>query len=291
MTMRPPLFFKLLAVLGLSLSLAAQAATVGRTLVAAGQVSAARSGQNIPLVAGSPVETGDTVNSGDNSNAQIRMLDGTVLAVRPNTSLRVDDYRFNQGGPKGDNSTAYSLLRGGLRTITGAIGKVNPDGYKVDTPTSTVGIRGTHYVLRHCADDCPDGKGGNARNGTYGQVFEGGVYVANNGGTRDFTRGQAFYVADRNTPAVLLISAPNLLEDPLPGQGMTLRSNERDLAEGETLARSGLGAESRLNEPPYPIAGVAAVSSQNLDAYGNTRGIHCTTYFSLISYQNVTTCQ
>ncbi|MDX1434446.1 MAG: FecR domain-containing protein, partial [Gammaproteobacteria bacterium] len=40
----------------------------------------------------------------------------------------------------------FSLLKGGLRTITGAIGKLNRKAYQIRTPVATIGIRGTEYL-------------------------------------------------------------------------------------------------------------------------------------------------
>ena len=97
-----------------SLSLSALAATAGRVLASAGQVNIVRGGQNLPAGTGAIIETGDTVTAGNASNAQLRMLDGALIAIRPNTVLRIDDYRFEQGGDKQNNSAAVNLLRGGL---------------------------------------------------------------------------------------------------------------------------------------------------------------------------------
>ncbi len=47
-----------------------------------------------------------------------------------------------------------SLLKGGLRTIMGAIGKRKPDACQMRTTVATIGIRGTHFCVLFCQADC-----------------------------------------------------------------------------------------------------------------------------------------
>lgn len=260
----------LLLALTTGLAVPAFAAPVGRLLASAGQITIVRAGQNLPASTGTGIETGDTLQAGDNSNAQVRMLDGALIAIRPNTTLRIDDYRFNQGGDKESNNAAVSLLRGGLRTITGAIGKIHPEGYKVSTPTATIGVRGTHYAARHCNNDCQNGDGSNARNGTYGQVFEGAISVANEGGSQDFAKDQVFFVLDNKTPPERLTSPPGLLSDKLAGQSKGDRSNSGGAnANADTLSRSSPSDDGRLIPPDMPRNELPFKSVDRLDPSGS----------------------
>jgi hypothetical protein len=68
------------------------------------------------------------------------MVDGARMALRPRSELVVDEYNFNDDD---DDSSLVSLTRGGLRTVTGALGRARPDKVKIDTPVATMGIRGT----------------------------------------------------------------------------------------------------------------------------------------------------
>ena len=72
------------------------------------------------------------------------MIDGGLVALRPDTKLKVDTYVFN-GQEDGSENPVFSLLKGGLRAITGIIGKRNKERYNLRTPTSTIGIRGTDH--------------------------------------------------------------------------------------------------------------------------------------------------
>lgn len=56
-----------------------------------------------------------------------------------------------------DSSRAFfRLVKGGFRSVSGLIGKVNQDDYRVSTPVATIGIRGTRYGVRLCQGECPD---------------------------------------------------------------------------------------------------------------------------------------
>ena len=167
----PGIFFLLLSLAG-----TACAETVGRIILSAGDVTALRQGRSVPLGMGADVESGDRIRTGQSSNAQIRFTDSAIVALRPDSDFGIDEYIF-QGQQNGSERAIFSLFKGGLRTITGLIGKVNQRNYAVRTPAATVGIRGTHFNLVHCADDCKNSDGGNAPNGTYGGVSDGRVAV------------------------------------------------------------------------------------------------------------------
>ena len=131
----------------------ARAAVIGRVLLAVGEVSASRAGQAVTLGTGSAVEGGDTIRVGPSSNAQIRFDDEGIVALRPQTVFRIEEYHYN-GRQDGLEKSVFNLIEGGMRTVTGLIGKLNRGNYLVRTPTSTVGIRGTNYNLVHCDAGC-----------------------------------------------------------------------------------------------------------------------------------------
>lgn len=97
-------------------------------------------------VKGTLINEGDTVTVGSAASAQLKMVDGGLLAIRPDTQMKFDEYKFS-GREDGSERGVMSLLRGGFRTITGAIGRINKNNYRVNTPTATVGIRGTDHEI------------------------------------------------------------------------------------------------------------------------------------------------
>jgi len=116
--------------------------TAGKTIVARGQVNAKNLQQSRKLIRRSPVYLLDTVATGSNSNTQLRMIDGGLLSLQQQTQLIVAAYQFDQETNEG--SVSLNLLKGGLRTVTGAL-KTGVDQYKMQTPVASIGVRGTHY--------------------------------------------------------------------------------------------------------------------------------------------------
>lgn len=98
----------------------------------------------------SAVGKGDTLNTERDSYAQVKFADGAVMTLKPNTRIKIDDFAFDEKAPAKDTST-LSLLKGGLRMITGLVGKRgNQDALRLGTATATIGIRGTTFTV----DDC-----------------------------------------------------------------------------------------------------------------------------------------
>ena len=93
----------------------------------------------------SQVGPGDVVSTERDSYAQVRFTDGGQVTLRPNTQVKIEGYSYTEGEPQGDNF-AMSLFKGGLRAVTGLIGKRgNRDAYRMQTATATIGIRGTTF--------------------------------------------------------------------------------------------------------------------------------------------------
>lgn len=102
----------------------------------------------------SNLQAGDTVTTEKDSYAKLRFSDGGEIALRPNSSLIVHDYHYQAGQPQSD-SLVMSLLKGGLRNITGLIGKRGAQAaYRLNGATATIGIRGTDFTARVCDPDC-----------------------------------------------------------------------------------------------------------------------------------------
>ena len=68
----------------------------------------------------SQIESGDTVNTEHDSYAQIKFSDGAQLTLKPNTAVKIDNFKFSEEKPAED-SFLYSLVKGGLRAVTGIV--------------------------------------------------------------------------------------------------------------------------------------------------------------------------
>jgi hypothetical protein len=153
----------MLGVLGI-VALPAQAAEpAGKTLLSIGAVTSQRGSTSVALKRRSPVYEKDKIQVAANSKAQLRMADDALISLQQNSVLQISQYRYQKGKP--GNSALLELLSGGMRTITGAIGKNNKKAYELRTPLATIGIRGTDYEVQIVA------------NGMYVAVWDGIIHL------------------------------------------------------------------------------------------------------------------
>lgn len=95
----------------------------------------------IKLAVGDQLEVGDEIATLEkDALVKIVMSDGTQLTVGGDSKFTIEEYSEES------NNASFNLLGGTLRTVTGKIGKVAPDQFKVKTRTATMGIRGTDFV-------------------------------------------------------------------------------------------------------------------------------------------------
>lgn len=96
------------------------------------------------LQKGDAVNESDTVTTTKGASAQIKMRDGGFIVVRPDSQLRFDSFVFS-GVQDGSERSFFSLIRGGMRAITGLIGQQNKSNYRISTASATIAIRGTDH--------------------------------------------------------------------------------------------------------------------------------------------------
>ena len=126
---------------------AGQAATVTHV---SGPLAVHKAGGIIKAISiNSKIDEGDTVVTEKRTYARLKFEDGSEVTLKPGTQFKVEKFSYDQGKPKEDSAT-YNLIKGGLRTITGQVGKRgNQDSYQMKTPTATIGIRGTIYLAEY----------------------------------------------------------------------------------------------------------------------------------------------
>ncbi|BBP45093.1 hypothetical protein THMIRHAS_04660 [Thiosulfatimonas sediminis] len=95
---------------------------------------------------GQLIEVGQTITTGGNGHVHIRFIDGAKLSLRPNTVLTVETYQYDPDHPK-NNRVKLFLEKGVARSVTGEAGKLNNEGFRMNTPISAIGIRGTDYTV------------------------------------------------------------------------------------------------------------------------------------------------
>jgi hypothetical protein len=138
--------YAIVLVLGLawtSFGFAADAAGVVKTR--RGEAHVERDGERFPLDQGVAVFQGDRVLTGPTGYLGITMHDDTLLTLGPNALLVVDSYTFDTRTH--DGNFIVTLTRGALSVVTGLIAKRSPDSFVVKTRLSTMGVRGTEFIV------------------------------------------------------------------------------------------------------------------------------------------------
>jgi hypothetical protein len=223
------------AVLGAALLLAGGAAWAGQVVGVVAHLSGPlldrkADGTVKVLAAKSEVESGDTLVSEKNTYAQIRFIDNGEITLRPGTTFKIENFAYEADKPEGD-SAAFSLLKGGLRSITGLLGKRNKEKFSLKTPAATIGIRGTTFIAQWvdasvpmppvpgAATPVPNGAPGLAPNlapGLHVAVLEGMIVLTNAGGVQNFPAGQFGYTPSFTMPPVVIPQNPGLKFEPPP---------------------------------------------------------------------------
>jgi FecR protein len=183
-------------------------------------------GQVGVLAERSTVSVGDVITTQRDSYAQLRFSDGGQVTLRPETQVKVESYAYDEGRPDRD-SFAMQLFKGGLRSLTGLIGKRsnNRNAYRMVTSTATIGIRGTDYSAVQIAPPAPGQKPppNSLAPGVYVTVADGAVAFISGGVEQLVGVGQAAFSSSINQPPKLIPPPPNLPQITPPpsfGQGL-----------------------------------------------------------------------
>jgi hypothetical protein len=192
----------------------------------------------------SEIESGDTLVTEKNTYAQIRFIDNGDITLRPGTTFKVEDFAYESGKPEAD-SASFSLIKGGLRSITGLLGKRNKEKFLLKTPTATIGIRGTTFIAQYVeepaagapAAGAPAGMRGPAAlaPGLHVTVTDGAIVVRNGGGMQGIVAGQFGFVPGINLPPVLVPPNPGVQFTPPP----TFGNGPATITPGATPAANG----------------------------------------------------
>lgn len=132
--------------LGFSLPALADQPVIGYVKNVKGDALVINGSQQVKAAVGTPVATGSKLKTGSNASMGVTFKDNTVMSFGPNTELTVDEYLYAPNS--GKLKLGATMARGTLAYLSGAIAKIKPDAVSVKTPTGTIGVRGTHFVVK-----------------------------------------------------------------------------------------------------------------------------------------------
>lgn len=189
---------------------------VGRVMRVQGALAASEADGTIrKLTLGSPVFEGDTLQSDAASYAVVAFRDGGRITLQEKSVFRVEAFKYDNA--QGQENIALRLIKGGVRVITGLIGRVNRDNYQFKMSGATIGIRGTGFDA-WCNGPCAEGAADFGANpnqpmegaGVY--VWAGEVLLVGPGGSYTVALNQAAIIARETGKPVRILTVPPAVE-------------------------------------------------------------------------------
>ncbi|WP_229257422.1 FecR family protein [Duganella callida] len=196
----------------------------------------------------SEVESGDTLVTEKTTYAMVKFIDNSEITLKPSTTFKVENFSYDAANPGGDNAS-FNLVKGGLRSVTGLLGKRNKEKFALKTPSATIGIRGTTFIAEWVE---PTAQAVAAREaywmastasldplaapmqplmlaqgplpvrpavmapGLYVQVLDGMINLNNSGGNLNFSAGQFGFTPNPTVPPIVVPQNPGLQFAPPP---------------------------------------------------------------------------
>lgn len=111
---------------------------------AEGAAQILREGRALAAAPGDHVLRGDVLHTDDGRMA-VLFRDDTALSLGPDTEIAVSEFLF--APHEGNLDFLLKMSKGSAAFVTGQLGKIRPEAFRVETPQATIGIRGTRFVV------------------------------------------------------------------------------------------------------------------------------------------------
>lgn len=190
----------------------------GAVVSVEGKAALERGPQSFNVVEALPVQPGDTLSVLAQSRVQLQFDDDSVFAIPGAATLRVDAFELPPKGAAGPGRAVYTLVDGGLRTVTGRISKSAQDVYELHTDLAMVTVKGSAYAAVRCRKACAG-----ARPGLYVRADRGQITIANGAGKLQLRPGEVAYVASADSAPGRVQVSPFL--DPVFASGFAFDAN------------------------------------------------------------------
>jgi hypothetical protein len=120
-------------------------AAIGYVKTLSGEATVTTGTSKVAAQLGTPLYLGSQLKTGKKSSMGVTFKDDTVMSFGSDTDLTIDEYLYapNQGKLK----LGSKLAKGSMNYVSGVIAKLQPDAVSIKTPTGTIGVRGTQFVV------------------------------------------------------------------------------------------------------------------------------------------------
>jgi hypothetical protein len=193
---------------------------VGRVMLVQGAMSAKdNNGNERKLTLGAPVYESDTLNTEAKSYAVVAFRDESRITLQESSAFYVEKFKYDKAAAQ--ESAVMRLLKGGVRVVTGLIGRVNHDNYRFGIAGATIGIRGTGFDA-WCHGACASGGNAGATpdnplDGAGVYVWSGAVVLITPNGSFEVALQKAAMIArDTGKPVPIVVIPKSILENGAP---------------------------------------------------------------------------
>ena len=227
-------------------TIASGAGTIGRTTEVARSATAENAGARRDLAVGSAVAARETIATDKVGKAVFQFVDDTQLSVGPGSSIRLDSFVFAD-----ETSPSSFVIRATKGAFRFATGRGDHDAYRIQTPTATVGVRGTQFVVSI----------ENAQ--TRVSVTDGAVVLCPNGGRQNFADcveagvGETILSGRNAARVVPTESLPRQRANLLPLRNVASNATETARGLGRGLGDAARGALDDARGASEPLLGAA----------------------------------
>ncbi|WP_152057542.1 FecR family protein [Aliarcobacter butzleri] len=218
-------------------------ANIGTVSLVEGKATILRNGQTLGANLGDKIENKDVISTQVNSKIKITFIDNTIVTIGKESSLNIEEYIFNTSTKEA--KTELNVLKGAFHTITGEIGKVNPDKFKLKTKSASIGIRGTEFYGDENRIVCTQGR----------------IIVLSNSVSVDVPSGNYINIFPNQRPSV-----------PLPLENSTLDNIIERLNTNNQSSNNGVDNFNNVPSSPLALEGSTLRTLDNLDnqnSWGN----------------------
>ncbi|WP_223922912.1 FecR domain-containing protein [Geobacter sp. AOG2] len=111
-----------------------------------GDVAILRNGTPIKAAAHMKLLKGDQIRTGSNGKVGMIFEDDTVISVGPDSRVVIEDFLFQPSEKR--LSFITRIIQGTVSYLSGQIAKLAPNLVRIETPQATVGLRGTHVLIK-----------------------------------------------------------------------------------------------------------------------------------------------
>lgn len=119
---------------------------IGYVKTVTGDATVTTAGKQVKAQPGTPVAQGSTLRTAAKSSLGVTFKDETVMSFGPDTELTVDEYLYAPG--QGKLKMGSKLAKGSMNYVSGVIAKLNPEAVSIKTPSGTIGVRGTQFLVK-----------------------------------------------------------------------------------------------------------------------------------------------